>query len=200
MDPNTKIVLCDLDGTLASSQWRDHLVEGDKKYYPEYYRGIPFDNVIPDVMNMLKDHKQQGCEIIYITAREEVLSETQKRPGGEVNKETLPVRKWTLDWLTKHGAPKGLLIMRKHKDSRPSSVVKMEMVKEVVGKNIANVVLALDDNKHVIEMYKSMGIENAILVDDPGISPNISNQHDKFMSNLPIAKLLVKAARIIDGK
>ena len=201
----TKIVLCDLDGTLASSAWRDHLVEGKRKNWTDYYKGIPFDNIIPKVKSTLEAHVRDGCHIVYITAREELLVDGTRTRDGREDRVSLPIRKWTEDWLHKHSAPGwpsgATLLMRKHKDHRPSSVVKEDMLIKYLGGNKSNnVVLALDDNESVINMYRRNGIENAILVTDPGVSPSIQDQHDAFTKNLPVARLLAKAASWIDSK
>ena len=202
MEPEEKILLCDLDGTLSSSKWRDPLVEGDRKRWPEYYKGIPFDNIVPKVKAILEKAITDGCRIIYITAREESLDETRKRTDGTVEKTVLPVRKWTEDWLSKHSAPGwgsgALLFMRKHKDHRPSSVVKEDVIKKYLGGNkTGNIVMGLDDNENVITMYKRYGIKNSILVSDPGIPPNLQKQHDDFMKTVPTAQVLLSAAKIL---
>lgn len=158
-----KDVICDLDGTLCSIEWRRHFVTDGQDDWKSFFAGIPFDPVNPEVLAKLKQFEREGFQINYVSARPDQY------------------RKQTAAWLDKHGCPKGQLIMRSQRDMRPDEQVKQDILDENF--DVDNVHVVLDDRPQVIKMWKSNGIE-VIEITDPGLQPAILNQSKAVQSAL----------------
>lgn len=152
-----KDIICDLDGTLCSVEWRRHFVEKDPPDWKSFFAGIPFDPVNPEVLAKLKQFDAEGYKINYVSARPDSY------------------RKQTAAWLDKHGCPKGNLVMRSQADHRPDEQVKQDILDENFDVN--NIHMVLDDRPQVIKMWKENGI-NVDEITDPGIIPDILKQSE----------------------
>lgn len=169
------LVLCDLDGTAASVEWRRHFVEQDPKDWKSFFAGIPFDPPVPAVRSMLRDYVAEGCEVIYVSAR----------PAD--------YRKVTSDWLHKHGFPRGKLLMRASGDFRPDEQVKQELLDTQLPKERIRVVV--DDRPKVLQMWSANGLET-IKVVDPGLEPTIAPRElGTPTAKYQVAKSLITLAK-----
>lgn len=168
----TSAVLCDLDGTLCDIEHRRPFVNqkctncggnkldgqkcGDgtmlvpggelemhgKKDWKSFFDGIPQDSVRTNVLQMLENLQDMGCEIYFVSARQDML------------------RKVTEDWLEKwvpHIKYKALL-MRGSMDRREDSLVKADLLhKYFPDKSVIK--LVIDDRPRVVRMWKEEGLE-----------------------------------------
>ena len=160
-----RIVLCDLDGTLADVNHRLHYIKNDdgtKKtrkesdwgsFHTECINDVPNNDVI-EILNSLVRGWGAGChmcgaverKVYFLSGRNDV------------------VRTETVEWLQKHVADyehwsetcRAQLVMRKNGDFRPDTEVKLEMVQEL-GLTPDDVLCILDDRQCVVDMWRANG-------------------------------------------
>lgn len=160
-----RIVLCDLDGTLADVNHRLHYIKNDdgtKKtrkesdwgsFHTECINDVPNNDVI-EILNSLVRGWGSGCnmcgaverEVYFLSGRNDV------------------VRAETVEWLQKHVTDyehwsetcRAQLVMRKNGDFRPDTEVKLEMVQEL-GLTPDDVLCVLDDRQCVVDMWRENG-------------------------------------------
>lgn len=127
-----KVVICDLDGTLA-------IFEKADKTKPHYR--IPYDASTcgNDLLNEVVFDILKGRRVIFVSGREDKY---------------MPQ---TIDWLNKHGMVWEALYMRKSGDNRKDCIVKEEIYKTKIEPNY-NVHFVLDDRNQVVEMWRSLGL------------------------------------------
>ena len=66
----SKIVLCDIDGTVANNDHRQHYLEG-KKDWDGFFSELINDSPIKHVIKRINQEVLNGNEIIFITGRPE---------------------------------------------------------------------------------------------------------------------------------
>ena len=150
-----RIVLCDLDGTLADVNHRLHYIKNDdgtKKtrkesdwgsFHTECINDVPNEDVIEILHSLVREWWQ---EVYFLSGRNDV------------------VRAETVEWLQKHVADyehwsetcRAQLVMRKNGDFRPDTEVKLEMVQEL-GLTPDDVLCVLDDRQCVVDMWRENG-------------------------------------------
>jgi len=182
-----QVIICDLDGTIASCEWRRHFVEPEPpsrhKDWTSFFRGIPFDPVVPEVKKMLEDYEANGFKIVYVSARPDYT------------------RPQTIAWLTKHSCPGGPpfeLYMRASGDSRHDPEVKQDILNGALAKYFKAGLIhkVVDDRPQVIEMWKRNGLD-VHQVYDPGLKPAIFRDADGEGSDAAyasVSRLLEEAA------
>ena len=77
------IILCDIDGTVANNDHRQHFLEG-KKDWDGFFDALDKDKPISLIINKIIRENESGKNIIFLTGRPERY------------------RKTTRDWLTKY--------------------------------------------------------------------------------------------------
>lgn len=133
-------IICDLDGTLCDTTWRQHLVTQKPKKWKEFFAGIPNDPPHKHIMDLVKLYYNNGYEILFITGRDESF------------------RKITEEWLEKHVYYISYkLFMRDIDDKRHDYEIKLEIYNTDV-KPHYEVSFALEDRTQVVEMYRSIGV------------------------------------------
>lgn len=134
----TKIFLCDLDGTIADCSHRLHFIE--KKNWSAFFAACTDDKPIADVIWLIRLLHDAGQKIIYMSGRSD------------------EVRHQTIEWLHTHHLPSGPLYMRRHGDHRPDSLVKSELVDEVIREYSRDQIAGIfDDRQQVVDMYRQRG-------------------------------------------
>lgn len=134
----------DLDGTLADITKRRKYSEKDdgtldyKKFFdPHIVESM--DEPRHDVIDMVKEEKKKGYDIIILSGRSDVT-------------------KWaTFNWLDKYRIPYDRIIMRPHHDRRRDDVLKLEFLDTLT--DASKLVKIIDDRPQVIRAWKSRGIE-----------------------------------------
>lgn len=131
-----KIALVDMDGTLSDCRHREHSIQGKRKNWPAFFRGMgedpPNAAIVELTRRLAADH-----EIVIVTGRpQEYLSET-------------------IDWLTRHAIAPAEIWMRRAGDHRRDDIVKREVLDQLPRERIAFV---LDDRPHVCDMWERAGI------------------------------------------
>lgn len=133
-----KAIICDLDGTLCSDSWRDHLYMEDRR---SWGAAIPFDEPTRHVPSIIKMASAGfGIKIIYLTGRSDEF------------------RMQTVSWLEKYGCPAGDLYMRDRGNQLNNSKYKFQVYEEKIKKLDLEILFAIDDNPSVLEMWKSISI------------------------------------------
>lgn len=123
-------VIVDIDGTVA------HMV-GRSPY--EWHR-VGEDEPDEVVVGLVYDfYTHLGCEIIFVSGRDEVCREATK------------------DWLNWNVVEGFHLYMRPEGDQRKDAIVKRELFDEHIRDNF-NVRFVLDDRKQVVDMWRSLGL------------------------------------------
>jgi predicted kinase len=135
--PIKKIVICDVDGTLADCSHRRHFLE-DKKDWKGFFDAMPDDTLRKGVASLLWD-TYKDYTIVIVTAR----------PS------TYQVE--TIDWLKANNISYDHIIMRKAGDYRRDDIVKQEMLDNYFF-NKEDIEMVIDDRRLVIEMWRQNGL------------------------------------------
>ena len=64
------IILCDIDGTVANNDHRQHFLEG-KKDWDGFFDALDKDEPIYPIINKIVKEQQYGKDIIFLTGRPE---------------------------------------------------------------------------------------------------------------------------------
>ena len=136
-----KIIVFDLDGTLANGKHRNHLVPDGKDAHSTYawdehndasVGDLPIQDTI-DLCNSL----YQNYRIVILTGRCEAAE----------------VITWA--WLKKHGVYYDKIIMRGREDHRPDTLYKEE---ELLNIGLDDIMCCFDDLEHVATMMRGLGL------------------------------------------
>lgn len=124
-----KVIICDLDGTIAKLNGRNAVTE-------QHLCG-------DDLVNYPVAHIIKSCNrrVIWTSGR------------------SAKVRHETEMWLLKHNlyGNNDLLLMRSDNDARPDDVVKLELYKQHIEGRFS-VDFALDDRNSIVSLWRSLGI------------------------------------------
>lgn len=139
-----KYIVCDIDGTVANLQHRLHYIKNedgtdkDVKDWDGFFSKVYDDSPIDSTIDMLHKYKEEGYEIIFVSARPEKC------------------RQATIEWLMNYvDVDPVTLIMRGDGDKREDSDVKRDIHK----KYLANLYIKciIDDRPRVINMWREEG-------------------------------------------
>lgn len=137
-----KVVICDMDGTLADCEHRQHFLNGEKKDWRGFFSEMGKDTLRVDVYEQVKDAvlADEDVKLILVSARPDNYREA------------------TENWLFHNMKFKyDALIMRFANDKRPDTEVKEEIYEKLL-KNL-NIVKVFDDRPSVIRMWRSKGLD-----------------------------------------
>ena len=138
-----KIVVVDIDGTIAKIGDRLKYLQQDKKDWDSFYEHCDEDEVIQPIARLV-DYLAVDHEIVYCTGRRE------------------SVREKTIQWIDKHMSFAGSfagelnLLMRKDNDWRPDTEVKPEMLTNA-GYSPENVWFILEDRDSLVAKLRELG-------------------------------------------
>ena len=134
-----KIIVFDIDGTLANIQHRRQYVASRPKNWAAFNAGMKFDTVYEDIKWMNANFAAQGHTIILCSGR------------GEESRDI------TSAWLNRNGIFFDDLYMRADKDYRQDSIVKVELLEQIQQK-YGKPWLWLDDRQQVVDAIRSQGV------------------------------------------
>lgn len=147
-----KIIICDLDGTLANCEHRQHHVQGEgKKNWKAFFSNM-YDDVIQSDLNEVLQSLHQHYDVWFVSARPDNY------------------RKVTERWLTDAGGWQlgdnngTRLIMRKAGDFRADTIVKKEILDQIRSEDVY-ILMAFDDRKSVVDMWRENGVFTAQVQD-----------------------------------
>lgn len=135
-----KIVIFDLDGTVADCSHRLHYIDGQIRDYKAFYDGIVDDTPLRHIIDLLRALAKSGDYILLgVTGRPIThLRETQL-------------------WLQEQFVTYSAIFMRKEGDFRKDFIVKQEIL-EVIRKEFGEPDFVLDDRASVVDMWRANGI------------------------------------------
>lgn len=139
-------VIVDLDGTLVDvSSVRHHVLGSqnpdgsyNKKNFDAFHTEAVSCPAIWSTVDQVMDIWERGFHILIVTARSDKYYNQSA---------------W---WLAEHIIPHNALYMRPEGDYRPDYEVKKEILARI--RQRYNVVHAIDDSPHVIQLWKDEGI------------------------------------------
>lgn len=138
-----RCIILDLDGVVFDCTHRLPLVHGKDRDYDEFYRLIPKDEPIEDVIQMVKAMSLKA-EIVCVTGRSEVAREDTEHQ------------------LSHYLGPKNInwcaLYMRAEGDHRPAAIVKEDILHELYAHHWEPF-LAIEDTPECVAMYRKHGIK-----------------------------------------
>jgi len=129
------IILCDIDGTVANNDHRQHFLE-DKKDWDGFFEALDKDEPIYPIINKVIAENKSGREVIFLTGRPERYRETTKI------------------WLEKYFDFKLNILMRKDNDQRNKLIIKREIFDSNFSYNEISCIY--DNDQSLIEMWKSL--------------------------------------------
>jgi phosphoglycolate phosphatase-like HAD superfamily hydrolase len=134
-----KIIVFDIDGTLADIKHRKHWVTTHPKNWAAFNASMDRDEVHGDIRWLLTVLHRQGNTIILCSGRGEETREVSEK------------------WLTAHSISWSAFYMRKSKDYRKDSIVKVELLQEI-RKTWGEPYLWFDDRDQVVEAIRAQGV------------------------------------------
>lgn len=132
-----KIILCDIDGTIANNDHRQHFLEG-KKDWDGFFSELINDEPIFPIINKVIEEHNSGKDIIFLTGRPERY------------------RYSTLLWLKEYFQFELKLLMRMNNDQRNKLIVKTEIFNQYIDKNLVDYII--DNDQDLIDMWNEKGI------------------------------------------
>ncbi len=131
-----KLVLVDMDGTLADCRHREHHIQGKRKNWPAFFRGMSQDPANTSIVELTR-RLAADLDIVIVTGRpQEYLDDTT-------------------EWLARNRIAYCELYMRRAGDRRPDYVAKREMLDALPRERVAFV---LDDRESVCQMWTDAGL------------------------------------------
>lgn len=132
-DPSKKIVIFDMDGTLADCSWRRHHLEKKPKDHASFYANCDQDPPIPSVARWAQE-VQHDYQLVVVSGRPTDLCGVQ-----------------TERWLELHRLHPVRLFMRNRKDYRPDTIIKKEILDKIGPEKI---LFCVDDRPCVVNMWR----------------------------------------------
>lgn len=134
-----RAIICDIDGTIANIDHRQHLVQGHRKDWKAFFARVDKDTPNEWCVNIIQMYIAAGFEIIFMSGRHEEL------------------RKVTEKWLDDHVKVSYKLFMRMSKDYRQDCIIKEELYNDFV-KDDFNIEIVIDDRQQVVDMWRKLGL------------------------------------------
>jgi len=141
MDTNKKIVVCDIDGTIAKMSTQRKQFIDEKRNDWDYFYSLCFnDDPIFDIINIIRQLDHCASNIVFCTGRRE------------------EVRGLTEQWIKKYFPymSKIELIMRPNGDHRCDSSVKPAILAKA-GYTTENVICIFEDRSRVVKRWRELG-------------------------------------------
>ena len=135
-----KVIVVDIDGTIAKVGDRLKYLQQELKNWDAFYEHCDEDEPIGDIVRLVENFWECGYDIVFCTGRK------------------TSVRGKTIKWIHQHldiGVNYDLL-MRKDNDWRPDTEVKPEMLTNA-GYSPENVWLILEDRDSVVAKLRQLG-------------------------------------------
>lgn len=135
------IIIVDIDGTVSKVGDRLKYLEQTPPDWDKFYDACDQDKPVENIIELVKDFKYSGYDIIFCTGRREA------------------VRVKTLNWLREHlmiGIQSEDVLMRKDGDTRHDVEAKPELLAEA-GLNFSEILCILEDRNSMVAKWRSMG-------------------------------------------
>lgn len=136
----TKVIVFDIDGTLANIEHRRGFVASKPKNFKAFNAAIPQDTPHEEIVFLAKTFYELGNRVILCSGRGE-----ESRVVTEVQMKDFGVR---FDKL----------FMRKEKDFRADNIVKVELLADIRAE-FGEPFLWFDDRKQVVDAIRDQGVK-----------------------------------------
>lgn len=123
-----KIIICDIDWTIADPSHRIHLIK--QKKHKEFYDACVNDRPIHQVLDIIKD-----MDVIFVSGRPDTHE------------------KQTIQWLEDNGIRCPIVLMRNGWDHRDDYIIKEEIYERCL--KHMDITCVFDDRKRVVDMRRS---------------------------------------------
>lgn len=136
-----KVVVCDIDGTIANLDHRLQYGKGETKDWNKFFSMIMSDTLIVETLEKVKQELiEKNAKLIFVSARPDTY------------------RAFTMDWLKSNldGLEFEMLLMRSGNDKRIDTEVKSDIYDKYL-KNL-DIVAVFDDRPSVIRMWREKGL------------------------------------------
>lgn len=134
-----KVIVFDVDGTLANCEHRRHFVASKPKNWPAFNRAMKHDLPHDDIIWLYKLMEAAGNTMIIASGR-----------GDED-------RQVTTDWLASVGVVPTAIYMRPAKDYRSDDLIKAELLAQIRA-NHGEPYMVVDDRNQVVDMWRANGV------------------------------------------
>jgi phosphoserine phosphatase len=134
-----KIVIFDIDGTLANIEHRRGYVASKPKNFKAFNAAIPQDTPHEEIVFLAKTFVDQGHTVLLCSGR------------GEESREV------TVKQMAEFGVAFQKLFMRSLNDYRADNIVKVELLAEI-RKEFGEPYLWFDDRKQVVDAIREQGV------------------------------------------
>ena len=124
-----KAIICDCDGTLCLLNGRD----------PFDFESAANDLLNKPVASLIRMYKNEGHEIIILSAREEQF------------------KSLTENWLKQYSIPYDHIFLREDTDFRSDDIIKKEIYEQKIQSNW-NIEVVLDDRNRVVKIWREIGL------------------------------------------
>jgi len=134
---NQKLVLCDIDGTVANNNHRQNLLK-EFKDWDKFFSQLKHDEPIEMVIEAVKQQVESNNLLIFLTGRPEKY------------------REMTQDWLSEYFDEGFSLLMRKDGDLRNKIEIKEEIFYESFER--AQIKVCFENDCELIKLWKKLGL------------------------------------------
>ena len=137
------IYIFDIDGTLADLSHRLHFIQKKPADWGGFFAACPGDSPILDVIHLCQRLAFGNSDkIILVSGRSDEIEDA------------------TIEWLYRYKVPFTSLYMRHAGDYREDSIVKEELLAEVMcdWREDLPIVGVFEDRKQVVDMYRAKGL------------------------------------------
>ena len=138
-----KVIIVDLDGTLALNQHRFHYIypkDGSKPDWNGFFLACVDDEPNWPVIKAVRSFKESGYKVHIFSARGKIaLTET-------------------IEWLDKHDVPHDQLTMKDIGCYTPDEELKREWLETLYPNYLEDILFILDDRDKVVNMWRSLGL------------------------------------------
>lgn len=135
----TKVIVFDIDGTLANIEHRRGFVASKPKNFKAFNAAIPQDTPHEEIVFLAKTFADQGHTVLLCSGR------------GEESRDI------TIDQMGNFGVRFDKLFMRKEGDYRADNIVKVELLADI-RKQFGEPYLWFDDRKQVVDAIRAEGV------------------------------------------
>ena len=156
-----RIVIFDIDGTLADCRHRRHFVEGENKDWEAFYNNMKLDKPVNSIATLLKmiatsawgSEDFADVNIVFCSGR----PARYRAETAHWIYEYIGVNLYPEIWIDASGEKWPKLLMRKDSDHRPDNEVKQEILDSLKAKGF-EILFAVDDRNQVVDMWRRNGI------------------------------------------
>jgi hypothetical protein len=132
------VAVIDIDGVVADVRHRLRHVTGRPKDWRAFFAGAVDDPLLDEGAYTVRE-LGAVYDVVYVSGRPERLRDVTER------------------WLHGHDLPAGRLLLRPAGDFRPSSVYKVEVLRELA--ETRTVVVLVDDDPRVLDAARAAGFD-----------------------------------------